>query len=526
MSVIVVAVENKNTCALAHSGKVYCWGGGVFGQLGNGLTPGTQTTPVQVLDGEAIGDDSDGVNLINMKRLSVGAVHNCSLSNNGKVYCWGAGGSGQLGDGTTTAIQSTPVLVEDGEAAGTSDSDGSDLFNIRAVASGEGHTCAIAKSGRTYCWGGGASGQRGDGTTTATQSTPVLVEDGEATGADSDGADLISLKSITTGDNHACAISNTGKTYCWGESDNGRLGNATTTPDQTTPVLVHKGASTEDQDLTLTGVGNFGGATAWEFYDTVFDGTTTTIGDGGLTLCGTLTINSGATLNAGSKTWTMTGTGLTFEDSGTFAGDTSTFVFTSTGTQNINSDGTFYNIQLTNNGTLTFEPAPVNVDVDGTLTITSGYFVAPNLLQLSGNFTNSGTFNANGGTVLFDNTGTSTITGTTTFFNLSNVTAGSTMEFGANETFIIGNSLTLTGADGNLITLDRSGGSGSDQFSFSVSSAQNVSYVNVSNSQVSGSADINASFSLDTANTDSAETTPQWVFLSAGPVRGAVMRVD
>jgi len=138
---------------------------------------------------------------------------------------------------------------------------------------------------------------------------------------------------------------------------------------------------------------------------------------------------------------------------------------------------------------------------------------------IAGNWANSGAFNAGAGTVNFTGAGTtSVITGATAFYDLSAV-AGKTLRFGANTTFTVQNNLTLTGTSGNLIVLDRDGGSGLDQFTFSIAKDQTVSYVNVSNSNVTGTANkkITANDSLNTANNDTtAGSDPYWYFPSAG----------
>jgi alpha-tubulin suppressor-like RCC1 family protein len=68
------------------------------------------------------------------------------------VFCWGQGGTGQLGDGTTTD-STTPVRVIG-------------LTNATQVAAGRDHSCGIRPNGRTWCWGWNGNGQLGDGTTT------------------------------------------------------------------------------------------------------------------------------------------------------------------------------------------------------------------------------------------------------------------------------------------------------------------------------------------------------------------------
>lgn len=92
-----------------------------------------------------------------------GDAHTCALKN-GTVWCWGANGYGQLGNGTTTA-SSTPVQV-------------SGITTATAVAAGGnssiGHSCALLDSGTVQCWGVNSSGQLGNGTTNGS-ATPVPV---------------------------------------------------------------------------------------------------------------------------------------------------------------------------------------------------------------------------------------------------------------------------------------------------------------------------------------------------------------
>lgn len=74
-------------------------------------------------------------------------------------------------------------------------------------------------------------------------------------------------------------------------------------------------------------------------------------------------------------------------------------------------------------------------------------------VTLSGNFSNSGTFTHNNSTVVF--TDTATISGNTTFYDLKCTTGGKTLS--VSDTQRVSNTLTLKGAEGNLLEISGSG---------------------------------------------------------------------
>lgn len=87
----------------------------------------------------------------------------CAVTPAGDVYCWGRNDHGQAGDGTQ-AFRDLPVKVTNLPEP-----------TVRVEATG-GTTCALGVSGRVYCWGDDAFGQRGQKTPFNKALTPLPVE--------------------------------------------------------------------------------------------------------------------------------------------------------------------------------------------------------------------------------------------------------------------------------------------------------------------------------------------------------------
>jgi VCBS repeat-containing protein len=147
----------EHTCARLDNGDVRCWGHNLNGQLGYGNTTdiGDNETP------NAAGPVSLGTGR-SATWLSGSSVanHTCAVLDDGNVRCWGLNTSGQLGYGNTTQIGDNelpstagPVDLGLGRSAVT-------------VMAGSAHTCAELDNGRITCWGAAASGQLGYGNTT------------------------------------------------------------------------------------------------------------------------------------------------------------------------------------------------------------------------------------------------------------------------------------------------------------------------------------------------------------------------
>ncbi len=129
-------------------------------------------------------------------------------------------------------------------------------------------------------------------------------------------------------------------------------------------------------------------------------------------------------------------------------------------------------------------------------------------LAVYGNWSNSGTFSADaGGMVDFAGTTTAILSGNTTFNTLRCSAAGKTLRFTAGHTFTTTGTLTLTGAAGNLVTLEST--TPGSQFNFCAQAGctqADVSYLSVTDSNADGGDAITATDSTDGGN------NPNWIF--------------
>ncbi len=86
--VSAIAVGSGYACAATLGRDVKCWGANSYGQLGDGTTI-NRATPVNVIG------LSSGASAV-----AAGDVHSCAVASSGGVKCWGGNVYGQLGDGT------------------------------------------------------------------------------------------------------------------------------------------------------------------------------------------------------------------------------------------------------------------------------------------------------------------------------------------------------------------------------------------------------------------------------------------
>lgn len=214
---------NTNTCGTLAAGETFCWGEGA------GLGIGYEWSDVPrrfLLDKRFAQVESAG-------------DHGCGLDTDGRAWCWGHNGEGQLGDRTTTSRpRALPVRT---------------VLRFTAISVGSFFACGLVESGRAYCWGSNSGGQLGIGTDENRRLQPTRV------------ATRARFTSISTGRDHACALDARGTGYCWGRNTVGELGRGFTSLKETSPapVLVRRLSAIDAGGNYTCGMARASGLFCW-----------------------------------------------------------------------------------------------------------------------------------------------------------------------------------------------------------------------------------------------------------------------
>jgi len=184
-----VAAGLSHSCGVRSTGTVWCWGANGSGQLGNNTTADSKS-PVQV------SGISSGATFV-----EVGRSHSCAIVS-GALKCWGSNFYGQLGDNTTTEKHVATNVANM-------------TTGVTNFAAGMYHSCAV-KSAGAYCWGRNNYGQLGDNSST-TRLMPVTVYNSSTY-----------VSQVTAGTYHSCLLKTSGSATCWGSNAQGQLGDGTT----------------------------------------------------------------------------------------------------------------------------------------------------------------------------------------------------------------------------------------------------------------------------------------------------------
>ena len=224
-AVVGVAAGGEHTCLIDDEGALSCWGENSAGQLGgaDGAMPPV-AVPLEgirqveayrdttcavdgagrgwcfgsVVPGEPMPDAGHGVPVAvpgeDIAALATGLSHGCALGTDQTAHCWGDNAQGQLGTGAAPDVlaDSLDALPVAGLPPATS------------LALGDNHACALLEDGRVWCWGFNGAGQL---------ARPVDAPYFDPSPA---AADVAGAVQIDAGDRGTCAVLDTGELRCWG----------------------------------------------------------------------------------------------------------------------------------------------------------------------------------------------------------------------------------------------------------------------------------------------------------------------
>jgi alpha-tubulin suppressor-like RCC1 family protein len=273
-----LTTDGGGFCALMTDATLDCWGDNGDGDLGQGnTTPHTFPVVVKGVGGKGV--------LSNVTSVAGGDFGYCATLAAGGVVCWGSNFEGALGSNTSVTSSSSPIRVVGVDGTGTLTGAASVVrsgyqacalmaadggvdcwgrnFSYSAPAvdvpfpiPGVGGTgsltgvaqvllhgdsmCAVLDDGGLDCWGTNATGVLGTGSPAVSSDTPVPVDGTGGTGT------LGGVKDVVGDGATMCAVLNGGSVDCWGDDNDGQLGQA--------------GAPTGSSDVPIpvTGVGGTG----------------------------------------------------------------------------------------------------------------------------------------------------------------------------------------------------------------------------------------------------------------------------
>jgi|GEM_PF-3640026 len=176
-----------------------------------------------------------------INRLSFGSHHACAINNDKNVACWGRTWDGQIGDGRSgngISFQKTPKVIT------------SVNKDFISVGSGDQVSCALTSDSKVYCWGQNANkilGNNGGNSSVPIEVTGFPANDPLVALAMSSSFNLYrSQININANPSHACALTQSGDLYCWGDNRLGQLGVGNNTTESATPLKVNHNKAFED----------------------------------------------------------------------------------------------------------------------------------------------------------------------------------------------------------------------------------------------------------------------------------------
>jgi alpha-tubulin suppressor-like RCC1 family protein len=174
------------------------------------------------------------------RQLATGGGHTCALAAGGDAFCWGQNDRGQIG---------VPLSVAYRTVAGRA----AHPLVFEQVGTGVVHSCGRGADGRVHCWGSNFLEQLGN------PAAPDILSDAVMSAGGG------SFPVLAVGGYHGCVLDDGGGASCWGSGGWGQLGDGGQA-NRTLPVGVAGGlrfVSLSAGDRHTCGITNGGAAYCW-----------------------------------------------------------------------------------------------------------------------------------------------------------------------------------------------------------------------------------------------------------------------
>eukprot|EP01080_Neovahlkampfia_damariscottae_P000770 gene770-9020_t len=184
--IVFISAGLHHSFAISNTGVAYGFGLNINGELGDG-TKIDRNTPVTLMDGPSE----------KVETISCGFHHTLLLTENGKVYSFGANGNGELGIGTTIAATTSQLVPID---------------NIVAISAGNEFSIVVSSNGSLIGFGSDYFGRLGlPAPFRSIYASPVLIPN------------TFGYVNVVSGHAHSLGLKNDSSVYGFGSSNSGQL---------------------------------------------------------------------------------------------------------------------------------------------------------------------------------------------------------------------------------------------------------------------------------------------------------------
>ena len=198
-SIASIQASANHSMVLTSASRVFAWGFNTNGELGIGSTSSANTPALVTFNSLNQGET--------ISNLYVGEFHNFALTSSKRVWSWGSNNSNQINNSSSVRLTSPTIVSFSGLIQGET---------ISTLILGSQHSLAMTSNARVYAWGDNEFGQLGNGSTQRLTSPTLITIPNLAQGE--------SVLSIHAGFKHTFALTSNNHIYAWGLNTQGQLG--------------------------------------------------------------------------------------------------------------------------------------------------------------------------------------------------------------------------------------------------------------------------------------------------------------